>query len=61
MNLNDIRDETFSFEENTFKFGGVGGNEQRRYEVEMEFYKEILPQVCLLRARFYLDFCKRRR
>ena len=45
VSLNDIRDETFSLEENGFEFSGVGGAEGRMYEARIEFYKDILPQV----------------
>ena len=49
MSLNDIQDETFSLEETTFQFSGVGGSDGKQYNVELEFYKDVVPQV-----RFWL-------
>ena len=45
VSLNDIRDETFSLEENVFEFSGVGEAEGRLYKARIEFYEDILPQV----------------
>lgn len=48
VSLNDIQDEKFSLEETTFQFSGVGGSDGKHYNVELEFYKDIVPQVRLL-------------
>ena len=46
VSLNDIQDETFSLEETTFQFSGMGGSDGKQYNVELEFYKDVVPQVC---------------
>ena len=45
VELSDIRDETFSLEEKVFRFSGVGGDEGKRYDVEITFYKEVVTKV----------------
>lgn len=45
VSLNDIQDETFSLEETTFQFSGVGGSDRKQYSVQLEFYKDVIPQV----------------
>lgn len=45
VSLNDIHHEKYSLEEKVFKFSGVGGAEGHQYNVEINFYKDVIPQV----------------
>ena len=46
VSLNDIHHEKFSLEEKVFKFSGIGGSDGSQYEVEINFYQDVIPQVC---------------
>ena len=45
VSLNDIHHEKYSLEEKVFQFTGVGGAEGQHYNVELEFFKDVIPQV----------------
>ena len=45
VSLNDIHHEKYSLEEKVFQFTGVGGTEGQHYNVELQFYKDVIPQV----------------
>ena len=47
VGLNDIHHEKFSLEDKVFKFSGIGGSDGSQYEVEINFYGEVIPQVCI--------------
>ena len=44
VNVNDLHNEKFSLEDKTFTFYGEG-HENLKYSFELEFFKEITPQV----------------
>jgi hypothetical protein len=46
INLQDIRNEKLSLEQNSFTFTGNGGSEGKLYSLNMAFHKEVVPQVC---------------
>lgn len=48
VNLNDIHHEKYSLEEKVFQFSGVGGADAQQYSVELQFYKDVIPQVSSL-------------
>ena len=43
--LTDVKEPTIKVEKNKLCFKGVGGTEMKEHEVEMEFFKEIDPEV----------------
>jgi len=43
--LTDVKDHTIKVEKNKMYFKGVGGTDKTEHEVEMEFFKEIDPEV----------------
>ena len=45
LQLTDVHDEKLSLEESRFKFEGVGGTDGNQYSCELQFLKEIIPQV----------------
>ena len=45
VNLNDIKGEHFTLDNTKFTFKGIGGSDQQRYGCELEFFKEVIPQV----------------
>lgn len=45
VSLTDIRDEKFTLEENVFHFKGNAGPDGRMYTLNMNFHKEVVPQV----------------
>ena len=55
VNLNDIHHEKYSLEENVFQFTGVGGAEGQHYNVELRFFKDVIPQVRKASKSFQLQ------
>lgn len=45
VNLTDIKNEKFSLDEKKLTFEGMGGPDERQYACELEFMKEVVPQV----------------
>jgi len=45
VNLTDIKNEKFSLDEKKLIFEGMGGPDERQYACELEFMKEVVPQV----------------
>jgi len=45
VSLNDLRNEKFSLEENSFTFAGESGPEKTLYKVNLTFYNDVIPQV----------------
>ena len=45
VGLTDVKDPTIKVEKNKMYFKGVGGTEMKEHEVEMEFFKELDPEV----------------
>ena len=45
MSLNDLRNENFVLEEKLFTFKGEGGSDKFLYDVEVPFFKDVIPQV----------------
>lgn len=48
VSLNDIHHEKFSLEDKAFKFSGVGGADGSQYQVEINFYQDVIPQASLM-------------
>ena len=47
VNLSDITDEKFALDEKRFTFSAIGGCDGVHYACELEFLKEVVPQVCV--------------
>lgn len=45
VSLTDIRNEKFSLEEGVFKFRGNAGSDGKLYTLDINFYKDVVPQV----------------
>lgn len=45
VSLNDLRNEDFVLEDKVFKFKGEGGSDKILYNVEVPFFKDVIPQV----------------
>ena len=47
VNLSDITDEKFSLVEKRFTFSATSRSDGLHYACELEFLKEVVPQVCV--------------
>ena len=45
VSVNDLHNEKYSVENNCFVFEGEGSETLSRYSCQIDFYKEIIPQV----------------
>lgn len=45
VSVNDITNEKYKVNEKSFSFYGEGGEGLEKYHCELEFHKEIVPQV----------------
>lgn len=45
VSLTDIKNERFTLDEHKFTFRGVGGPDEKQYACEIQFLKEVVPQV----------------
>ena len=46
INLNDINHEKYSLDNKKLTFSGIGGSDKKFYSIELEFNKEVVPEVC---------------
>lgn len=45
IELNDIQNEKYTLNEKSLKFSGQGGTHGDSYELELDFYGEVNPEV----------------
>lgn len=45
ISVNDLHNEKYTVNDKTLKFYGEGTETLQKYEFELEFFKEITPQV----------------
>lgn len=56
VSVNDLHNEKYAVNDKTLSFYGEGSESLQKYKFEIQFYKEIVPQVCIICPHLKVDY-----